>query len=408
MHPGSAHTNGKKISVLIVDDSIVFRRFLRDIFEGSDVAHICGEAQNGIEALDVMLRVDPDVIMMDMEMPLMDGMTALQHLMIHCPLPTIMFSSLTSEGTARAFDALKNGAVDFICKDFIFQEQEPVRQKELILSKVTRAARMSVEHIEPVIETSTALSNRRSSPKLVLFCEECGSRNLVDQSSTDITSTVCSNCGDALVIHNIRDIQDYHEYIQYITVFGGGEGAFRNLLNIIPSLNGAIVGSVIAVIYGNEQQVDTFTEYLDAVSGMRVLRIQEGMRLERGCCYIACASDYICLRPHGMEYTLKKVRNIDNEVGSLDLLMASISSIFKDRTAGVLLSGSELDGLRGVATILKNTGVAYALDPTDCLCQQLVKAALDKTEIDVVTGELDLARMINDLHNRGNDFGSNG
>lgn len=399
MHSGSALQNGREVAVLIVDDSIVFRRFLRDMFEGSRVAVICGEAQNGIEALDVMLRVDPDVIMMDMEMPLMDGMTALQHLMIHRPLPTIMFSSLTSEGTVRAFDALKNGAVDFMCKDFIFQENDPKRQRDNILKKVIRASRMTVEHIEPVVETGVVLHNRPPSTKHVLFCEECGSRNLIDPHSVDVTSAVCSQCGDALVIHNIRDVQDYHEYIQYVTILGGGEGAFRNLLNIIPSLNSELVGSVIAVIYGNERQVDTFTEYLDAVCAARVLRIQEGMRLERGCCYIAAASDYICLRPQGIEYTLKKVKNLDREVGSLDLLMASVSSTFKERTAGVLLSGEDMDGLRGVSTILKNMGIAYALEPTDCLCRDLVKKAMETTGIEPVSGELELARKINELHN---------
>lgn len=398
MQPGNSETNGRQIAVLIVDDSIVFRRFLRDIFEGSNVATIIGEAENGIEALDVMLKVDPDVIMMDMEMPLMDGMTALQHLMIHRPLPTIMFSSLTSEGTARAFDALKNGAVDFLCKDFIFQEQDPHLQKQLILQKVQRASRMCVEQVEPVAETSGTLVQRRAPSKRVLFCEECGTRNLVDQANTDLTSAVCSNCGDSLVIHDVIDANDFQEYIHFITVFGGGEGAYRNLLNIIPNLRRPLAGSLIAVIYGDEQHINTFTEYLDAVSGVRVLRILEGMRLERGCCYIASATDHICLRPQGIEYTLKKIRNIDNEVGAMDLLMASISSIFRERMAGVLLSGNTIDGLRGVATILKNNGLAYALDPTDCICQDLVEEAMGRTGIGTVTSESEMISIINGLH----------
>jgi two-component system chemotaxis response regulator CheB len=113
----------RKISVLIADDSLVFRRYLRDIFENTIGIEIVGEARNGIEALELVLKQSPDVLLLDLEMPVMDGMTALQHLMIHCPTPTIMFSSLTSEGTARCFDTLKNGAVDFVCKDVLFQEK---------------------------------------------------------------------------------------------------------------------------------------------------------------------------------------------------------------------------------------------------------------------------------------------
>jgi len=124
------------VSVLIVDDSLVFRRFIGDIFAEFKNIRIVGEAQNGIEALDMVLKRSPDVILLDMEMPLMDGMTALQHLMIHRPIPTIMFSSLTEEGTARCFDTLKNGAVDFVSKDFIFQKNHLAEHKKELLEKV--------------------------------------------------------------------------------------------------------------------------------------------------------------------------------------------------------------------------------------------------------------------------------
>ncbi|MBT8362547.1 MAG: response regulator, partial [Deltaproteobacteria bacterium] len=72
----SAH---KQIGVLIVDDSLIFRRVLKDIFEKTSTISVIGEATNGIEALDLVLKLNPDVIVMDMEMPLMDGMTSLQH-----------------------------------------------------------------------------------------------------------------------------------------------------------------------------------------------------------------------------------------------------------------------------------------------------------------------------------------
>ena len=115
-----------------MDDSLVFRKFLGDIFDDCDELVVVGEAQNGIEALDMVLRTMPDVILLDMEMPLMDGMTALQHLMIHRPTPAIMFSSLTAGGTARCFDTLKNGAIDFVCKDFIFQKSSLLTHKKLV------------------------------------------------------------------------------------------------------------------------------------------------------------------------------------------------------------------------------------------------------------------------------------
>ena len=141
--PEKEKNSSTKISILIVDDSLVFRKFLEDIFDECEEITVVGEAQNGIEALDLVLKTNPDVILLDMEMPLMDGMTALQHLMIHRPTPTIMFSSLTESGTARCFDTLKNGAVDFVCKDFIFQKNSLQTYKKLIIDKVKKAARFN-------------------------------------------------------------------------------------------------------------------------------------------------------------------------------------------------------------------------------------------------------------------------
>ena len=95
------------IRVIIVNDSIWYRTTLKELLETHESISVVGEAVNGIEALELILKLKPDVILMDLEMPLMDGMTALQHLMIHIPTPTLMFSRLTREGTARCFDALK-------------------------------------------------------------------------------------------------------------------------------------------------------------------------------------------------------------------------------------------------------------------------------------------------------------
>ena len=162
------------IAVLVVDDSLVFRRFLRDIFENVEGIKITGEAKNGIEALDMVLKANPDVILMDLEMPLMDGMTALQHLMIHRPTPTIIFSSLTNEGTARCFDTLKNGAVDFICKDFMFQEKNLEIYKDTVIQKVINAATNRVRSIEPMFAMAHNREKRSEPEKQVIFCEDCG------------------------------------------------------------------------------------------------------------------------------------------------------------------------------------------------------------------------------------------
>jgi len=140
----------KPVKILIVDDSWVLRRVLRGTLSQRDDVVILGEATNGIEALEMILKLEPDVILLDMEMPVMDGMTTLQHLMIHTPTPTIMLSSLSKKGTVRCFDALKYGAVDFVSKNSFFHGMDGAAHSKLVLSKVLAAAQTSVHSIDPM------------------------------------------------------------------------------------------------------------------------------------------------------------------------------------------------------------------------------------------------------------------
>ncbi len=110
------------VKLLVVDDSWVLRRVLRGTLSQREEIQIVGEATNGVEALDLVLKLQPDVILLDVEMPVMDGLTTLQHLMIHTPTPVIMLSSLSKWGSPRCFDALKYGATDFVSKNIFFQD----------------------------------------------------------------------------------------------------------------------------------------------------------------------------------------------------------------------------------------------------------------------------------------------
>jgi Chemotaxis response regulator containing a CheY-like receiver domain and a methylesterase domain len=104
------------VKVLVVDDSGFFRRRVSEILSADPTIQVIGTATNGKEAIDQALALKPDVITMDYEMPLMDGITAVRHIMQRCPTPVLMFSSLTHEGARVTLDALDAGAVDFLPK----------------------------------------------------------------------------------------------------------------------------------------------------------------------------------------------------------------------------------------------------------------------------------------------------
>lgn len=392
--------DGSTIALLIVDDSLVFRRFLRDIFEDCPGLTIVGEAQNGIEALEMILKTNPSVILLDLEMPLMDGMTALQHLMIHRPTPTIIFSSLSEEGTARAFDTLKNGAIDFICKDFIFQKSNIEIQRKLLLEKVRRAADLRLPAREPFL--ASAANNSENQPQeltRVVFCEECGGRQLVTYPRSRPPHTiVCRQCGDTIDLEGGISAQVRGN--SHITVFGGGEGSFFNLLEIIPRLDPDMGGALLAVIHAEASHLDRFTEYLDAISAMKVQRAREGITIEGGNCYVASGHDFMHLKPFSAQLTLQRLQKSALNCGPLDILLASVSTLYKKRACGIILSGEEGEGEKGMAILAKNGGSSLLLDGRERYCKGMGRRIVEKIGEIPILDSVRICERIKQLHSR--------
>lgn len=108
----------EEIRVLVVDDSAVMRRAISHIFESTEGIKVIGYGRSGKDAIEKVKSLQPDIVTMDIEMPVMDGLTALRHIMQNTPLPVVMVSSLTTEGAQATIDALNAGAVDFVPKNF--------------------------------------------------------------------------------------------------------------------------------------------------------------------------------------------------------------------------------------------------------------------------------------------------
>ncbi len=391
----SAH---KPIRVLIVDDSLVFRKVLRTLFDKASTVTIIGEAANGIEALDLILKIHPDVIIIDMEMPLMDGMTTLQHLMIHKPTPTIMVSSLTREGTTRSFDAIKNGAVDFISKDAFFHNQDPVAFEKAMVRRVVYASKVLVRSVEPMFASKDEIPSTPVKAPDIIFCEECGTRNIIDpEQRRDHVELRCQQCGDVLEVNLINK----YRRITCLTVVGCGSGGFSNLLRIVPHLSSDMSGAVLVVCYADPAHLDAFCDYLGAVSPIKVIRMTDGLTIEGGTCYLAAAADQFCLKPFSAHYTVQHAK-VKPGYGPLDLLMNSVATIFKQRVSGLILSGSELDGEKGINAIKKHSGLSGVLNSTNCLCKEMGENILRKCMVDRIVDEKDAAGFITTLHEAAN------
>ena len=131
----------KQVKVLVVDDSAFMRKAIAMILESDPEISVIGKATNGIEGLEMVKALKPDVVTLDIEMPQMDGLTALKHIMTENPTPVMMLSSLTTEGASATLDALSLGAVDFIPKQLSFVALDIVKIKDELLRKVKHIAR---------------------------------------------------------------------------------------------------------------------------------------------------------------------------------------------------------------------------------------------------------------------------
>ena len=157
-------------------------------------------------------------------------------------------------------------------------------------------------------------------------------------------------------------------------------------------------GAIIVVIHAITEHLNNFTEYLDAISEMKVIRARNGITIEGGNCYITSAQEYMSLKPYTAQLTLQKAQKKSSDEGAIDVLLTSVSIIMKKRLAGVILSGLENEGDRGIGTLIENGGVPVVLDPEECYCKQMSQRTLAKCHILETCSSLELVEKIKNLH----------
>lgn len=319
-----AEDTGKPISVLIVDDSTLLRKIIKEMFSGDDQLQVVGEAEHGLKALELIPELKPDVVTLDVNMPVMDGLTTIKHIMIKCPTPVVMFSTLTGQGSVETFEALRYGAVDFLQKPSSLLKEDLKSQHELIISRVKNAARAGIETI------------RYLRPA---------------QLSQEKTAVETQTCSRAFAI-------------------GSSYGGYGSLLGLIPEIKPDVPAAFLSVLYAAAPHVDAFAAYLDKHSQLMVKRAVDGDPMVDGICYLASAFEQVKVNNQQEGSLLLEVQpNSNSGPGhACDTMMASLSAALSERASGILLSGLGNDGIAGIDKILKGGGNAIIQDPKTCLC----------------------------------------
>jgi len=336
-----------RIRVLIVDDSAMMRKALAKIFDEEDFL-IVGNAANGVEALDLIPSVQPDVITLDVNMPVMDGISALKRIMIQFPRPTVMVSAMTQDGATITFDALKYGAVDFIPKPSQLNEDDKGKQISLIREKVQLASKVAISSVRYI---RTGLQEKQAA-----------------QTQSDL---------------------------QHIACMVAGEGGYGALLKIIPQLTPDLPAAFLVVLYAAREHVDAFASYLDKHSRIAVKRAINGDRLEGGVCYLISGEEYATLDPRDNGLNLHITpSSFPDRRGAADMLMISLAEKFGVGSLGIILSGASADGSDGLNELLHTGGEALIQSPETCLLKEMPDAAIGKCANALVVADDEMASEI--------------
>lgn len=342
--------NKKKL--FIVDDSKMMRRIISDIFAEDEFIEVVGEAADGEEALQILPQVNADVVTLDVQMPVMDGLTTLKHMMIQAPTPTVMLSSYTQEGAAVTFDALKYGAVDFVSKPSNVGDMDLKDQAKEIVRKV---------HLATEVEISAV--------RYIRTVRKNGEKK----------QTAGGDCKTLVAI-------------------GTAEGGYGTLLKIIPHMSPDLPAAYLVTLYVSPRHVDAFVQYLDDHCAIAVKRATNNTPIEGGTCYIASGEEYMTVHEGNNRNDLHVCpAPFKTQKGSINMLLFSVAEIMKDHAIGIILSGMGNDGEEGLKEIIRVGGAGIIQEPKSCLYKEMPQAALAQCGIALVIADVDMARKINHL-----------
>jgi two-component system chemotaxis response regulator CheB len=332
------------IKVLIVDDSLFVRSVLKDILKEDEEIEIVGEARNGREALENISRLKPDLITLDIEMPIMDGISTLREIIKKFNIPVIMLSSFTKERAQLTLKALEEGAFDFMPKPSnIFKIEGKVFQQELI-SKIKAAVK----------------SNRN-----VVY-----NNNTIRKNADNVSNII---------------LGEYTDF-EYLIAIGTSTGGPRALKDVIPLIPKNINGAFVVVQHMPPKFTKSLADRLDYLSEMDVFEGEDNTVIRRGCCYIAPGDYHMKVIYDGNYFRLKldKEPYVMGLRPSVDVLMSSVAKLNNIKTIGVIMTGMGSDGAKGVVEIKRANGYVIAQNEESSTVFGMPKSAIQTKCVDKI------------------------
>lgn len=361
--------------IVIVDDSTFFRRRIKQILEKDAELEVVGEAKNGQEAITLIASLKPDVVTMDIEMPVMDGITAVKRIMAHNPVPIIMFSSLTKEGAQATLDALDAGALDFLPKKF---EDIALNRSEAVLLLQNRVKALCSKKMF----ATSLLSKTRSSYS----------------PSRPLSATTLSTTVNTLGTNSSPSISTSSHYgCLAIGTSTGGPVALQKILTELPA---SFPVPVVMIQHMPGSFTQAFAKRLNDLCNITVKEAVNGEVLTAGVCYLA---------PGGKQMTIEgragNARVVISEPESfpaaaykpsVDVTFDSLAQVYAGNVLAVILTGMGSDGCQGCKTLKSKGAKIWAQDEKSCVVYGMPQAV---TVSNLSEANYDIAVMAGHIKN---------
>ncbi|MCA9967719.1 MAG: chemotaxis-specific protein-glutamate methyltransferase CheB [Anaerolineales bacterium] len=353
--------------VLIIDDSPFICRLLANYLESAADVTVVGTANDGVTGLAQIRQLRPDVVTLDVEMPQMDGLATLEHIMHDMPVPVLMISGISRRSARLSLRAMELGAVDFTLKYTPQSDTNPETLRKEILAKVRAAAQVKVV------------------------------RSVRPRSLGDSASGGAAMNGDPLPSRAQQPpLESYSQASRLpggVLVIGastGGPVAVRELLSQLPI---HFPAAIILVQHMPATFTNVLATQLNNSVALNVREAQMGDRLRPGQVLIAPGDYHLLVRPDSRVY-LNQADKIMGHRPSINVTMQSVAQAFGHRTRGVLLTGMGEDGVLGLVAIRSKGGQSYAQNAETCVVDGMPQRARELGLADFVGTPAQIAQRL--------------
>ena len=307
------------VKVLVVDDSSFFRRRITDFLNADPNIEVIGQAVDGLDGVEKVKQLNPDVITMDIEMPNLDGISAVKKIRQTKSTPILMFSTLTHDGAKATFDALDAGATDFLPKRF-----------EDIASEKADAIKILCERVISISKNGTNKS----------------------QTTIKIPDSV-RNIGSGTTCKGFQ--------LAAIGASTGGPAAVEKVLKVLP---GNYPLPILLTQHMPASFTGAFAERLNRVTQVTVKEAEDGDQLQAGYAYIAPGGKQMHLNKEGRKYVIKIKDAAADTIykPSVDITFNSIAESYQGRVLAIVMTGMGSDGCQGAKLLREKGATVWAQD----------------------------------------------